>query len=222
MTVYGRKSASITFFARSIQRSNFSLLKFGLHPYRILMAFLFLLKFADLRILAVKDKIVYLSLRKNRLFLPLKYFWILFREWEDLDQHYFPVDLRGKRILDIGAGAGETALRYLAKGAREIVCIEPDSEAFLCLRRNNDINNWRCQTLNEFFKPEHLNLDYDFFKIDIEGSEKVLLEKKISLKGSGVIEYHGREIGEGLKELYGMRLISCKGDGSLGYAYFNC
>jgi len=44
--------------------------------------------------------------------------------------------IEGKVVLDVGAGCGETAALFLAAGARSVVCVEPNREAFFLLLEN--------------------------------------------------------------------------------------
>ena len=203
----------------------FGTIGFGWKQWRALS---FSRRFSDVTIHKVMKETVTFTIGEDMMILPQEYFSKLFCEWDDWESNYFPVDLTGKTVLDIGAGAGETALWFLTKGAGRIICVEIDQAAFDFLRLNSEINDWNCRVFNEPFKLDHLtnwerspDWDYDFFKIDVEGAEEILLERKIPLKGQGVIEYHKKEIAEGLRDLYGMRIVRCREDW-LGYAFFNC
>ena|SRR5438094_3211210 len=65
-------------------------------------------------------------------------------------------------VLDLGAGAGETAQFFLNHGADRVVCIEADPEALRLLHENFD-NDKRITIV-----AAHL----DKIKSDIEGSER--------------------------------------------------
>ena len=84
------------------------------------------------------------------------------KELEMWHVQYLPC---GRRVLDIGAGCGETALFYLKHGAEEVVCIEGDSKALAMLQRNFG-NDRRVRIIP--FMIEHI-------KIDIDGAEEGML-----------------------------------------------
>ncbi len=89
--------------------------------------------------------------------------------WERL---YLPAfSLKGKTVLDIGAGAGETAQFYLSHGAEMIIAVEPTRDAFECLKANAERNHWNAELHNEAFNLRHLNIEHDFMKMDCEGCE---------------------------------------------------
>src|SRR5437867_8043893 len=75
--------------------------------------------------------------------------------WHD---YYLPVH---GTVVDAGAGCGETAFFYLSHGAEHVVCIEPNPDAFACLKQNFG-NDPRVTILP--IKVGHL-------KVDIEGGE---------------------------------------------------
>ncbi len=83
-------------------------------------------------------------------------------ELEMWHEQYLPC---GKKILDIGAGCGETALFYLKHGAEKVVCVEGDPEALRILHRNFD-NEPRV-----IIVP----LMLDHIKIDVDGAEEGML-----------------------------------------------
>ena len=80
--------------------------------------------------------------------------------WHD---HYLPIP--EGTILDIGAGAGETAKFFLEHGATKVICVEMDKEAIKLLHENFDGNN------RVIIVPERI----DKIKIDIEGSERDMI-----------------------------------------------
>ncbi len=84
------------------------------------------------------------------------------KELEMWHRQYLPC---GKRVLDVGAGCGETAQFYLLHGVEQVVCIEGDPEALAVLHRNFDRN-------------PHVTivpLMIDHIKIDIDGAEEGML-----------------------------------------------
>lgn len=105
-------------------------------------------------------------------------------------KYYAPFSLEGKTILDVGAGEGETARFFIEQGAASVICIEFDHECLLSLRAN--ARNRPITVIPEKFKIEHLNLDFDFMKMDIEGYEEALLGMNIEFPC--VIEVHGLQL----------------------------
>ena len=152
-------------------------------------------------------------------FHPLKVvLWI--NELSEWKRHYDILDLQSKTVLDVGAGCGETAAFFYGLGAKKVICVEKDQELTKILYLNKDFNGWDCEIYNEPFSIKHLKLRHDFAKIDIEGGESLLLEHKVDLKPT-VLEYHKKEIAEGLQKLYNATILSPWID-EVGYAYINC
>lgn len=57
---------------------------------------------------------------------------------------YWRIDVRGKRVLDIGAGIGDSPIYFSIAGAKEVVAVEVDSKKVELMRENlkaNSINN---------------------------------------------------------------------------------
>jgi len=121
--------------------------------------------------------------------------------WE---RFYLPVSVKGKTVLDVGGGCGETALFYFHWGASKVICIERDKDAARLARRN--LANFRASVLNEPFRPSHLDIPHDFMKMDIEGAESELLSHDCKLKPC-VIECHDRKTEEMLMERFSLRPI---------------
>ena len=87
-----------------------------------------------------------------------------------------PFDLAGKTVLDVGATNGEVAYWFIqVHHAEKVICIESDPVALELLNKNKALMN--IDIIPEPFNLEHLiQLEYDFIKCDVEGSEMVLLE----------------------------------------------
>jgi FkbM family methyltransferase len=51
------------------------------------------------------------------------------------------LDLRGREVLDIGAYIGDTALYFLAHGAKRVVAVEPHPAAYKEMMKNLELNN---------------------------------------------------------------------------------
>jgi len=130
--------------------------------------------------------------------------------WERL---YLPkFSLKGKTVLDIGAGAGETAWFYFEHGAAKVIAIEPDRRLFELLRENANRNHWDVELLNIPFVVECLGKKHDFMKMDCEGCESQLLEAS-SIKPC-VIEVHSDLLASRLQERFGLRLAGVGMGGS--------
>jgi len=82
-----------------------------------------------------------------------------------------PGGLVGKRVLDVGAGCGETAMWFLDQGARQVLCVENGSEARRYLERNARLNKGVSVLVGGFSPGEHLWYHVDLVKMDIEGYE---------------------------------------------------
>ncbi len=121
--------------------------------------------------------------------LVRNYFDMIMGELSLWEQFYAPVALKGRTVLDVGAGTGETAAFYFSKGAKKVVAIEPNPLAFNLLKENTKMNSWNLDSINDVFRLEHLSIPHDFLKIDCEGGETILFNYEGSL-GPCVIESH--------------------------------
>lgn len=142
-------------------------------------------------------KEVRLKDRKNLLTLPKFYAKVYFSEKNFWNRWYGNYDFEGKTVLDVGAGAGETASFFFNRGAKRIVAIEPDLTAAMYFHANGYENNWNFRLINDRFSLRHLNLvgeKIDFMKMDIEGGEKILLNYDQDLP-SCALELHAEKIG---------------------------
>lgn len=108
---------------------------------------------------------------------------------------YLPdFSLKGKTVLDVGSGCGESAYFFLSHGAKKVICIEQSYSRVLHLIRNN--RNWSkgkeynvLEVLHKRFNPENdLKIKADFMKVDIEGFEQLLLNYNITIPT--VLEVH--------------------------------
>ena len=112
---------------------------------------------------------------------------------------YLPgFSLKGKTVLDIGAGCGETAQFFFDQGAVRVVCVEADYKAASYIAYNVAKSyRWGETEIHGGvpFALEHLSIPHDFLKMDIEGGEKILTEYEGSL-GPCRIELHPELIGK--------------------------
>jgi SAM-dependent methyltransferase len=84
---------------------------------------------------------------------------VLETELESWHEWHLPVT---GTVLDIGAGAGETAQFFLLHGAEKVICIEADRDALRMLHENFDKDP----------RVTIIESRVDRVKSDIEGSEK--------------------------------------------------
>lgn len=98
------------------------------------------------------------------------------KEFQMWERDYIPASgLKGKTVLDVGAGCGETAYLFFLYGAEKVICIEPDPKNIVKLVNNSNRLGWNIALFPEKFKLSHLQgLKFDYAKIDCEGSENVL------------------------------------------------
>ncbi|OLC62733.1 hypothetical protein AUH73_03925 [archaeon 13_1_40CM_4_53_4] len=137
------------------------------------------------------------------------YFELLWREWRSWKNWYLPPwSLKGKTVIDIGAGCGETALFYYHHGAKTVIAIEPEPSLVSVLRRNMARNKWDMQLVDGPFERSMLEWNFDFMKMDGEGCEALLLDAK-SLPPCA-IEVHERVFVDGLKERFGLEVLPQK------------
>jgi hypothetical protein len=139
------------------------------------------------------DDTIVLKKNSSSLVLLKWYAATLFFEWPIWCKYYGLLNPKDRTVLDVGAGCGETAYFFIAKGATKVICLEPDHKACEILRRNVQTNNWPVEVIEEKFGPKHLNLKYDVAKIDCEGGERFMLDYFEPLKPM-VIEVHGTEL----------------------------
>src|SRR5437879_8567004 len=85
---------------------------------------------------------------------------------KDLDLwHRLYLPIPKGTVIDMGAGAGETARLFLEHGATKVICIEMDEYALKLLHKNFDNDN------RVIIIPEKV----DKIKMDIEGSERNMI-----------------------------------------------
>lgn len=120
---------------------------------------------------------------------------------------YLPdFSLRGKTVLDVGAGEGETAWFFLKHGAARIICVEPNPFCLAILSKNIRANNWPVDVIPERFSTSLLKLNPDFAKIDCEGGEEELL-RLCRIATPMTIETHQEETAVSLVQRFGMKVV---------------
>jgi hypothetical protein len=130
--------------------------------------------------------------------------------WE---KNYLPVSAKGKVVLDVGAGCGETSAFYIAHGASKVVAIEPDKRAYSLLVRNVKANSLNVVPIRKPFELSDLSIPHDLLKIDAEGAEVALLDYQ-GLLGDCVVEAHTigverTQLGPIIAGKFGLR-VACK------------
>lgn len=131
---------------------------------------------------------------------------------------YCPIDLRGKVVLDVGAGEGETAKFFLQKGAKEVIAIESDPQCWGNLFKNAD----RFPIFPIYRKFEAIDLilsHVDFAKIDIEGYEETILGTRPRFPCA--VEVHGLQLRDRFKA-QGWRVTDVKPCYCTCMAYWKC
>lgn len=106
--------------------------------------------------------------------------------WE---RFYLPCPIRGKTILDVGGGCGETAAFFIHHGARKVIAIERDPSACKLLISNTIRNHMNIDIFCGAFSLNDLCIPHDFMKMDIEGGEELLIDYAGRIKPC-VIEVH--------------------------------
>ncbi len=153
-----------------------------------------------------KDRTYCIKLFGQKWTMPLLYAIMAQREQEQWEKYYLPnFSLEGKTVLDVGAGAGETALFYLKHGAKKVIAIEINPFAIHCLAFNVMIKKLNIEISPVPFKLEHITEEVDFMKCDIEGGEKILLNSD-KLPPS-IIEVNGKELITQFVEKFDMKDI---------------
>jgi len=134
-------------------------------------------------------------------------------EWSQWQNYYLPqFNLRGKTVLDIGAGCGETAYFYFQNGAANVIAIEMDPSEVELLKRNAELNGWNSNGRIIKIIPRAFELDdirrekFDFVKIDIEGGEAELL-KLNRIDFPLIMEVHGEELRDRLTKKFGLAVL---------------
>jgi SAM-dependent methyltransferase len=85
-----------------------------------------------------------------------------------------PGGLKGKRVLDVGAGCGESCKFFLDNGVRSVYAVENNVEARRYLMRNSRLNRGLFVSALKTFTPRFHLQDpsaFDLVKMDIEGYE---------------------------------------------------
>jgi tRNA G37 N-methylase Trm5 len=114
--------------------------------------------------------------------------------------------LKGRTVLDAGAGVGETAVFYALHGASKVYAIEIDKRKAKFISKNAELNNVDVEVIAEPFSVKHLALPFDFAKVDVEGAETELL-RLTKIDFPCLVETHSKEVEQkfirrGFKKVY--------------------
>jgi len=146
------------------------------------------------------------------------------RERKYWNYYISPTGIRGKVIVDVGGGCGETAKFFIEHGASKVIVIEsnPICKPYL------EYNSKHHPELGYYminFHPSQLNhIAYDLLKLDIEGYELELLPYLKYINQDIILESHcnyitdkfikdGFELVNGFsrnKEIYGGVVQLCR------------
>ncbi|MDE1870081.1 MAG: hypothetical protein KGH71_03810 [Candidatus Micrarchaeota archaeon] len=137
----------------------------------------------------------------------------LYNEWvayplEEIfiKEEYAALKVDGKRVVDIGASIGDTAVYFAVNGAEGVVGYEPDPVRYQEAVKNIEINELgeRIKLINGVYVANDADKDA-LFKIDCEGCEYALLPVLKTVRPSEIIlEFHkgSEEIVSSLSEYY--------------------
>lgn len=107
--------------------------------------------------------------------------------WKHL---YLPKSgVEGKIVLAVGVGCGETAAFFFENGAKKVIGVEIMKGCAQNAKENARRNGWDLDVFGEPFNLRHLTIPHDFLQLDIDGSERLLLEYNGKL-GPCRIELH--------------------------------
>jgi hypothetical protein len=108
----------------------------------------------------------------------------------------YDMPVKGKVVMDVGAGCGETAWFYFHKGAKKVIAIEPREDCGRYLELNKRQNGWDMDIIHGPFKMEHFDIPHDCLKADTEGYfEMAALKSDLKTLGTCRMEVHPWVIG---------------------------
>jgi hypothetical protein len=115
---------------------------------------------------------------------------IMLGELPLFEKYYLPpFPLKGKTVLDLGAGCGETAWFFIKHGAKKVICVEPSDSRVSIIEKNKQKLNLNIDVIHDVFRPSHLDITHDFLKCDIEGYEMELYPV-VGRLGPTILEVH--------------------------------
>jgi SAM-dependent methyltransferase len=162
---------------------------------------------------------------KNKDYRIPSYVQGFFTEWNRWKRQYEPpFNLKGKTVLDAGSGCGETAFHFFKWGAKRVICVDRNPLACGVMEENAEANGWDAVVLCEPFNEEHMNLPFEFAKIDVEGGESCLLSLQELPPKPMVAEVHSAYLIKEFTERFGFHHheILRKDDGIPAYSIMRC
>ena len=117
---------------------------------------------------------------------PVCRFYLITENWK---VYLPPGGVKGKVVMDIGAGCGESVWLYFKNGASKVIAIEPNRDRTAMIRENAEAHGWNLELRERKFQLEDLDEYRDFTKVNIEGYEALLLDKPNKL-GPMVLDAH--------------------------------
>lgn len=135
-------------------------------------------------------------------------------KYSELDSMYGEFNYENKIVLDVGADYGSTAYYFLSRGARFVLCSEMDKdrqEALLAIAKCN----LRIVPMPCIYRPKILNdiisvFKPDVVKMDCEGCEKNILDARFYDVKKWVLETHGHDIHNRIKEAFKEKKFTTK------------
>jgi len=195
----------------------FYVLSWSIAPYKVDKLLEVLWEFRDFKEIESNEEYTVLWYKGNFLKILNDSFYLptMLNEWRIWKKYYIPpFSIKGKTVLDVGAGCGETAFLFFLYGAKKVIAVEPNKKAVKCLEENAERNNWNVEIIPEKFSIKHLELDFDFMKMDIEGDEKLLLNSP-KIKKPSIVEVHGVGLLEKFLKTGWFRIYSSSKDNHL-------
>ena len=77
-------------------------------------------------------------------------------------------------------------------GCKDYIGIDIGDKTRRYLELNSALNDWNVEIYDEPLSPSHLENDYDFVKIDVEGAESCLTDHEFNVPT--VMEVHSKEL----------------------------
>lgn len=129
-------------------------------------------------------------------------------EYDLWRKHYLPKTTASRdiRILDAGAGEGETIFFFTRMGYKDFIAVDVDCLATKRLQKNLPYLQANIEIRTKPFSSSDL-AKVQFAKIDIEGAERELLTLKGRVPCEMVVEIHGRALLNAFKLRFRQHLI---------------
>ena len=107
---------------------------------------------------------------------------------------YGILDVRGKRVVDIGGSYGDTAHYFFKHGASSVTVFEPDKENTRVIKENfrEELKNGRLVLYERGWKGEYLPAEV--LKVDCEGCEVKISRELLLSYPQWVVGYHSTKI----------------------------